>query len=106
MCDTSWDQLDEPETPTIHATLFTRPHGNKRDLFVRNVYEDDAAYINKQCINVSMEDIGDDFVIYFDDGTMVEDDATTPDEIIVLAQGRTCEETIAEGVRLCKERSG
>lgn len=88
---------------TIQVRNFVRPNGKSHMVTVPKVYPEDAKYINENKIQVSMEDIGTDFCVWFDDGTklLYSDE---PDEIIVLAQGRTCEETLKEGVRLIKLR--
>lgn len=87
---------------TIQVTNFVRPDGRREVVTVPKVYPEDADYINESGIKVSMEDIGSDYCVWLDDGTKNEEDE--PDEIIVLAQGRTCEETLKEGVQLIKLR--
>lgn len=86
---------------TIQVRNFVRPNGKSHMVTVPKVYPEDAKYINENKIQVSMEDIGSDFCVWFDDGHVQDGE---PDEIIVLAQGRTCEETLKEGVRLIKLR--
>jgi len=87
---------------TIQCINFKRPDGRKEEVTIRNIYPEDADYINKNNIKVSLEDLGTDYCVWFDDGKIIEDE---PDEIIVLSQGKNCQETIKEGVRLLKERN-
>ena len=70
---------------------------------VTNINKEDADYINEHNIKVSMEELNGQYVVYFDDGTLL-DDGETPNEIIVLNRGRSCEECMAEGVELLKTR--
>lgn len=86
----------------IKCTVFIRPNGKKTESVINNISQEDADYINQNNIKVSMEDIGTDYCVWLDDGLKNEDD--DPDEIIVLAQGRSCEATMAEGVQLLKQR--
>lgn len=86
----------------IKCTVFIRPNGKKEESVVNNITQEDADYINQNDIKVSMEDIGYDYCIWLDDGLKNEDGE--PDEIIVLANERSCEATITEGVQLIKQR--
>lgn len=69
---------------------------------VTNIHKEDADYINQHNIKVSMENLNGENIVYFDDGTRL-DDGETPDELIVLSRGRSCEECMAEGVKLLKK---
>lgn len=101
------------ETVTVTATLFVPPNGKRREIEIKNVYPDDAAYIKEHDIKVSLEELmTGDTVIYFDDGKHfcmdedgVEDD-TIPDEIIIISKGgsKSCEECIKAGVAKLKAR--
>jgi len=87
---------------TIKATLFIKPNGKKEDIDLKNVYPDDADYINNNHILVSMEELSDNnFAIYFDYGKV--DEEGEPDELIELSFGKSCQETIKTAVERIKE---
>jgi len=87
---------------TINATFFIKPNGKKVPSECKNVYPDDADYININNILVSMEELEpDNIAIYFDYGKVDVDGE--PDELIELSFGRSCEETIKSGVERIKE---
>lgn len=89
----------------IPATLYKRPNGEREPFQVTNILPEDAEYIKNNDITVSMEDAGFlGYVIYFDDGRLL-DDEETPDELIVFADGKYCEETFAKAVKLLKKRA-
>lgn len=84
------------------CTFYIKPAGKTRIQEIHNVYEEDAKYINDNDIQLSMEELFENmYAVYFDDGTEVNGQ---PDEILVMSKGRTCQETIKEGVQLLKER--
>jgi hypothetical protein len=93
---------------TVTATLFVPPRGERREIEVSKVLPDDADYINRKGIKVSLEELmTGDTVVYFDDGKRVNDDPDEdPDEIIIISRGgkTTCEECFREGVELLKKR--
>lgn len=97
------------EKQTVTATLFVPPRGQRREIEIAKVLPDDAAYINSNCIKVSLEELmTGDTVIYFDDGKHIDDDpAEDPDEIIIISRGgkKSCEDCIKEGVALLKKRA-
>lgn len=87
----------------ITATLFKHPNGVQETITVNHINDDDAQYINENKIAISMEDapsLGP--VVYADIGKELEDG--TPDEIIVLSKGRSCNETFVEVVERCKKK--
>lgn len=90
------------EAKTIQVTHFIRPNGRKEIITVPKVYPDDADYINKNKIDVSIEYGGFDFIVWLNDGKV--DEEGEPDEIMLFAEGRTCEEVLKEGVQLLKDR--
>lgn len=98
----------------VTATLFVPPRGQRREIEISNVNPDDAEYINKFGIKVSLEELmTGDTVVYFDDGKhFLEDedgavDESTPDEIIIISRGgqKRCEDCFKEGVALLKKRA-
>lgn len=56
---------------------------------INNVKDQDAKYFNDNEINISMEYLGGDYIVY---GCKNDDD----EEIIVLSKGRSCEDTLSE----------
>lgn len=97
------------EPQTITATVFIPPNGKSRVIEITKVYPDDAAYIQRHDIKVSLEELmTGDTVVYFDDGKHIDDNPDEdPDEIIVISKGgrKTCEDCIKEGVELLKKRT-
>lgn len=89
---------------SIQATLYKSPDGRTEEITVSNIREEAAKYINDNSIKVSMEDIGTDFVVYFDDGHLFED-GQTPEEFILFAQGRKCEDLMDIAVEILKSRN-
>lgn len=89
----------------ITATYFRRPNGRREEIIVKNVRPEAAQYLADHDIKVSMEDdtITGGFVVYLDDGTMLDDDET-PDEIIIISGAKSCEDCLDEGVELLKKR--
>lgn len=88
-------------TVSIEATVYIRPYGKTKGIEVLRIRPEDAKYINENNIKVSMEDLGEDYVIWFDYGAKTYDGE--PDELTVLAEGRNCEDTIADAVKIIKE---
>lgn len=90
---------------TILATVFIPPNGRRDTVRVKNIRAEAARYLNENNIRVSMEEIcGMGQVVYFGDGTLLDDDET-PDEIIILSNGvKSCEDCMDEGVERLKKR--
>lgn len=88
----------------LWLTFYARPDGNPSDVPLINVTEEDEAYFLENNVRISAEDdpISGGFIVYGDDGTMMEDG--TPDEVVVISRGRNCEDTMAELARLLKLR--
>lgn len=97
------------ETQTVNVTLFVPPRGERREIGITKVLPEDAQYIKEHNIKVSMEELmtGDN-VVYFDDGTFINNDPDeSPDEIVIISKGgkKTCEECFKEGVERLKARA-
>jgi len=90
----------------IEFTHFQKPTGKREVIVMTSIRPAAAQYINEHDIKVSTEDgMNGSFVVYFDDGTLLDDDVT-PDEIIIIANtGKLCEDTMDEGVELLKKRA-
>lgn len=91
------------EKGKIEVTLFIKPHGKKEVTDIPNVYKDDADFITKNKIKVSMEEASqNNFAIYFDYGLKDEEDE--PIEHIEMSAGKSCEDTIKQGVEAIKKK--
>lgn len=91
------------------VTLYKRPNGHHEDIDIGNIADDDAEWFEANNVRISMEDCGIDTAVYADCGFHINDDPNEdPDEIIVFAKGRTCEETMtalrAECVAMMAEK--
>ncbi len=84
------------------------PGGRKiQDVEITQIRDEDEEYLTMHNIKVSMEELATGvFAVYFDDGKHIDDNPEEdPDEIIVLSVGdKSCEDCMAEGVRLLKAR--
>lgn len=88
---------------SLHITIYTRPRGDKEVIVCRNIYDDDADFFRTRSINVSMEADGNSgYIVYADYGARTEDGE--PNEMIVMSNGRSCEDTLAE-LRQLTERA-
>ncbi len=87
----------------IDAIFYKKPNGSKEFISITEINQDDSDYINENAICVSLEEMNGEAVLYFDNGVFFED-GETPNEIVVFSDGRSCKETIAEGVNLLKAR--
>lgn len=101
------EDIVNPENQ-ISFTHFAKPNGKRTQHTMNNIRPEAAKYLNENQISVSTEEGGivGDIIAYFNDGTMMEDDEHTPDELIVISRGRSCEDVMDEGVELLKKRAG
>ena len=83
----------------LEVTLFQKPDGRQKSVFVRDIRLEDAAWFIKNNAIISMEEIGGDMVLYADIGLEFHDE---PDEVIEISQGRTCEDTFAALRKQCE----
>jgi hypothetical protein len=78
-------------------------HKNGRELIqCKEVYPDDADYFIENNIKVSMEHLAGTNIVY---GCPVAD-TSEESEVIVLANDKTCKETLKELASLCKHSFG
>lgn len=88
----------------MYVTLYKRPHGGTREIDIKNIRDEDSAWFTENGIAVSMEDCGFDTAVYADCGFRPDDDPEKdPDEIIVFAGKRNCEDTMADLRAKCEE---
>jgi hypothetical protein len=86
-------------------TLFMRPNGHQTELEMTNIRPEDEAFLREHDVKISMEDCGVFTTIWADDGTVFEDDPTTPNEIIYIVRGReTCEDAMHNICELVRKR--
>lgn len=81
--------MDNIETK-FKALLFT--NRGQQWITVRHINEGDADYFRKNNIKVSMEELNGDFIVY----ACPYSDTSEETEIIVLANGRACEQVLHE----------
>ena len=88
---------------TINATLYIRPDGRTKDIEIKNILPEDADYINKNNIKVSLEKDGiGNIIVYFDYGRV--DEEGEPDELIFVSVNKSAEDIFSEAVKKIKER--
>lgn len=74
----------------MKADLYTK--GRVTEIDVTNVYPEDEAFFEENKVRISVEELQNSIVIYADYGATTPDGE--PDEAIVIAGGRTCEDTL------------
>lgn len=88
----------------MQITFYQKPDGRQKILEIKNVLPEDAKWFSENNIKISMEDIGGDFAVYGDTG--MEDEDGEIIEMLVISQGRTCEETLSALRRECESVMG
>ena len=79
------------------ATVYKRPNGDAREIDVTKISDEDAEWVIENKVAVSFEDCGFDTAVYADCGFRVEDEEDeSPDEVIIFAGSRTCEQTMID----------
>lgn len=84
---------------TIEARIFSGGKGNFNWFTCKNVYPEDAKFINENTLVVSVEDCGFSMVVYLSD----KEDVDTEKELCEIALDRSCQEVIAQLVKHYKE---
>ena len=74
--------------------------GRCKQLDIANILPEDQQYFEENDIKVSMEELKGEFIIY---GCPYLD-YSEESEVIVFANGRTCEESLSELANLCKNK--
>ena len=94
---TGWQPDFELDQPSLDVKVYKRPDGRVVETTIYNIRQEDADWFRENNVAVSMEDLGGDFAVYADVGRRLNDDPNEdPDEVIVFAAGRSCEDTMAE----------
>jgi hypothetical protein len=83
--------------------MFFPPNGRKEVGAITKILPEDQAYFEKHDIKLSMEELGNNAVVYADTGHIVDGE---PDELIEVSRGRTCEETLSALRKRCEARLG
>lgn len=82
----------------VEVTIYQRPDGRKLRTLITSVRYEDARYFRDHGVIISMEEAENEFIVYGDWP------GNRHDEVIVLARGRSCEETLAELRQIIEER--
>jgi hypothetical protein len=77
-------------------------HTGEHILDITKILPEDADYFEQNNIKVSMEELRGEIIVY---GCPYSDESEES-EVIVFAEGRSCEETMAELAKTCKEHFG
>lgn len=77
-------------------------HNGQRQMDITNVRPSDAEYFEQNDIKVSMEELAGEFIVY---GCPYSDDSEES-EVIVFAAGRSCEDTMTQLAKECREAFG
>jgi len=76
----------------LEVALYKRPDGRKLRTMITKVDSEDAAYFRRHGIVISIEELADDVYALY--GRFPDQDEE--DELIVLSNGRTCNECLKE----------
>lgn len=88
----------------MYVTIYKRPHGRTEDVKISNVRPEDAKWFEVNNIGISMENLEMDIAVYADCGFRVDDSpGEEVDELIEIASGRTCEDTLSALRAKCEE---
>lgn len=85
----------------MKATVYIAPHGRSEVIEVTKVRPEDEAYFVQNNIQISMEQLAGETIVYADIGQT--DDEGEPVELIEFAGTRSCEETLAALRKACEE---
>ena len=86
---------------TVNATLYVRPNGKAKEIKIP-ILPEDADYINKNNIKVSLEEDGLGYIIiYFDYGCV--DEEGEPNELIKITLDEKPDATFTEAVEEIKK---
>jgi len=85
----------------MKVTFYKLPNGRKEVIEMTKINQEDADWLTANNVGVSMEEIGDQVVVYGDIGKETEEGE--PDEIIVLSGSMNCYQTMAALRKQCQE---
>ena len=84
----------------MKATVFILPHGRSEVIDLKNIRPEDEAYFTERGIEISLEELNGEMVVYADLG---ENEDGDPEELIEFSHGRNCQDTLSALRRLCEE---
>lgn len=76
----------------LEVTIYQRPDGHKLRTTITKVDSEDAAYFKQHGVVIGIEELVDDMYALY--GRFPDQDEE--DELIVLSNGRTCDECLKE----------
>lgn len=76
----------------MEVCYYYPPHGEMKVLDITKIYAEDEEFFTENDIQISMEELGGEIVVYADTGYENEDG--DPEEFIETAQGRSCEDVL------------
>lgn len=85
----------------MKATAYFPPNGRSGLIDIVNVRPEDEAYFTERGIEISLEQLNGEMVVYADLGEPNEDG--DPEELIEFSHGRNCQDTLSALRRLCEE---
>jgi len=84
---------------TLTVKLYKPPHGRVEYIEMSNIKQEDITFFLGNDIMVSMEEVLGEFVVY---GCPAHDDSEES-EILVVANGRSCQDTMKELREKCEK---
>lgn len=86
----------------MKVNIYTGGEGKFIVCDISNVYPTDDEFFTKSNIEVSMEELNGEFIVY---ATLLDhkDEEGDPEELIEFANGRTCEETLKSLRKKCQD---
>jgi len=86
----------------MRVKMYLKPNGRLEYAYITNINPEDSEWFTTNEVKVSMEELyQDQFAVYGDLGITDEDGESY--ELIVLSEGRSCEETLSELRKNCEE---
>lgn len=77
----------------LNAIAFIPPNGRQEAIEIKDISLGDEHFFQAQNARISVEYVGEQFVVYADLGFCSDDG--TPDEAIEISRGRSCKDTFA-----------
>ena len=84
----------------MKATTYFPPNGRSELIDLKNIRPEDEAYFTERGIEISLEQLNGEMVVYADLG---ENEDGDPEELIEFSYGRNCQDTLSALRRLCEE---
>lgn len=84
----------------MKATAYFPPNGRSEVIDLKNIRPEDEAYFTERGIEIGLEQLNGEMVVYAHLG---ENEDGDPEELIEFSHGRNCEDTLSALRRLCEE---